>query len=167
MRLQSSRSRETTGFKICKQSELKWCSGILLLHGRNYSLPEPDAQCQRWKQWFRWFIYHWNAGTWRVWLSLSWINRGNGLIPPTMNLGSLCHIHGKGIYNHRTININRPHMYHDDCENAWNSCLGIVLCADDEVCHIENKGLLLHQISCFPAFCATQCSPASYESFYK
>jgi len=87
---------------------------------------------------------------WRVWVSLGWINPGDFLIPPTTNLGGLHRIHGKGIHKHRLIDSYRLHTCHDHCRNAWKGCLGIVFCADDEACHVVNKGLILPQISSFP-----------------
>jgi len=99
------------------------------------------------KQSSRWFIYHWNVGMWRVWVSLGWINPGNFLLPPTMNLGSLQTVHGKGIHNHHIIDGYRLDTCQDYCRNIWKGSLGIVLCADDEACHVINPGLISQQNS--------------------
>jgi len=87
---------------------------------------------------------------WRVWVSLGWINPGDFLKPPTMNLGSLHHICGKGIYKHGIIDSYRLHTCHDHRQNAWKGCLGVVFCAVNEACHIVTKGLISPQISSFP-----------------
>ena len=112
----------------------------------------PDANCERWKQLLRWFIYICNVGKGRVRVSLGWINPGNSLIPLTMNLGSLHHICSKGIHKHCLMDSDRLHMCHDHCRNAWKSCLGVVFSADDEACHVVNKGLISPRISSFPCY---------------
>jgi len=111
---------------------------------------ELDAQRQWRKQLLRWFIYHWNVGTWRFWVSLCWINPGDFLRWPTMNLGSLHRILGKSIHKHCIIDSYRLHTSHDNRRTAGTSWLGVVFCANDETCHIVNKRLILGQISSFP-----------------
>jgi len=87
---------------------------------------------------------------WRVWVSLGWINPGDFLIPPSMNLGGLHHIRGKGIHKHRIMDSYGLHTCHDHCRNAWKGCLGIVYCADNKACRVINKGVISPQISSFP-----------------
>jgi len=121
-----------------------------LLHGSKQSLWEPDGQWHKWKQLLRWFIYHWNVGTWRVWVSLGWITPGDFFIPPTMNQGGIQRICGKGIPKHCIMDGYRLHSCHEHCWNAWKSCLCVVFCACDEACHVINKVLILPQIFCCP-----------------
>jgi len=97
----------------------------------------------------RWFIYHWNVGPWRVWISLGWINPGDFLIPPTWNLGGLHCIHGQGIHKHHMIDSCRLHRCHDHDQNAWKGCSGVEFCANNEACQVVNKGLISPQISSF------------------
>ena len=119
-------------------------------HGSQSSLRDPGAQCQRWKQALRGFIYHWNVGPWRVWVSLGWIYPGNYVIPPTMNLGGLHSLHGNRIPKHRIIESYSPRTCYEYHHNAWKGCLGVVYCGDDEACHVINKGLISPQIPWFP-----------------
>jgi len=95
-------------------------------------------------------MYHWNVGTWRVWVSLGWISPGDFLPPPTTSLGGLYRIHGNGIHKHRIIDSYWLHTCHDHHRNAWKGCLGITFCADDEACHCVKNGLISPQISSFP-----------------
>ena len=97
----------------------------------------------------RWFILNWNVGTWRVWVLLGWINPGDFLIPPTMNLGSLHCICGKGIYKYHIIDGYRLPTCHYHHQNTQKSCLGNVFCANDNACHVINTGLISPQISSF------------------
>jgi len=142
--------REVKVFENRKYSRSGSHSGISLLHWSNSSLREPNAQCQRWNISLRWFIYHWNVGTWRVWDSLGLINPGNFIIQRTMNLGRLHCIRGKQIHKHWIIDRYRLHMCHDHHQNAWNWYLCVVFCDDNEACHVVNKGLILPQIVSFP-----------------
>jgi len=87
---------------------------------------------------------------WRVWDFLGRNNPGDFLIPPTMNLGSLHPICGKGIHKHHIINSNRLHTGHAHRQNAWKSCLGFEFCTDDEACQVVTTGLISPQISSFP-----------------
>jgi len=71
-------------------------------------------------------------------------------MPPTMNLGSLHPMCGKGIHKHLIIDSYRLQTCHDHRWNIWKGCLGIVFCADDEAYHVVNKRLISPQIHSFP-----------------
>ena len=86
---------------------------------------------------------------WRVRVSLGWINPGDFLISPTMNLGGLHRIRGKGIHKHHIIASYMVHTCHDHRRNTWKGCLGVVFCTNDEACHVVNEGLISPQISSF------------------
>ena len=72
--------------------------------------------------------------------------------PHTTNYesGQSSRICGKGIHIHHIVDGYRLHMWHDHCRNAWKHCLGIVFCANNEACHVPNKGLISPQILSFP-----------------
>jgi hypothetical protein len=103
---------------------------------------ESDAQCQRWKQSLKSFIYHWNVGTWTVRNSLRWINPGDILIPPTMNLGGLHCMCSRGIHKHCLNDSDTLHTCHNHRRNAWNGCPCVVFCSDNEAYHIIKMGLI-------------------------
>jgi len=117
--------------------------------GAKQFLREPNAQYQQWDQLLWWLIYHWEIGTWRIWVSLGWIIPGDWLIPPTMNQDGLHRIYGKESHKHWIFECYRLHPCHDHWKNAWRSCLGIGFCTDDKACHIFNKALISLQISIF------------------
>jgi len=85
-------------------------------------------------------LCHWIVDTSTVWVSLGWINPGNILIPPTMNLGNLNRICSKGIQNHCIKDSYRSHMCPEYCQNALKNCLGNVFCANNKACHIVRRG---------------------------
>jgi len=87
---------------------------------------------------------------WKVWVSLGWINSSNFLVPPTMNLGGLDHIRGKGIHKHHIIDSDKLYTCHSHHWNDWTWCLSVLFRADVEAWHIINKVLILPQISSFP-----------------
>jgi len=89
------------------------------------------------------------VGTWRVWVSQCWINPGNIHIPPTINLGSLQCMCGKGNHKYRINDSDRLHMFHDNRRNVWKSCHGVVYYTNNNACHIVNTWLILPQISRF------------------
>jgi len=66
-----------------------------------------------------------------------------------MNLGGLHHTHGKGIHKHRIMDSYRLPTCHDHRWNTWKGYLGVVFCADDEACHVVNKGRTSPLISSF------------------
>ena len=98
----------------------------------------------------RWFIYRWNVGTWRVSVSLGRIDYGNFPITPTINLGGLHCIHGRGIHTHPMIDCYRLDMCHDHRWNTGRHCVGIVICAHDDACNVVNKVPISPQISGVP-----------------
>jgi len=108
------------------------------------------AHCQRWEQLLRWFIYHYNVGIWKVRVSLGWNHHGNFLMPPTMNLGGLHRIGGDGIHTLRIIDRCGRQSFHYHCRVTRNSCVGIVICANDKACHVVNEGSLSPQMFSFP-----------------
>jgi len=67
-----------------------------------------------------------------------------------MVLGGLDHIHGKAIHKHCIMNCRKLDTCHDHCRNAWNSCLGVKFCADNEARHIPTRALISPQISHLP-----------------
>ena len=108
-----SGSQCATLFKIHEHSILICFSRITVMHRSRYSWREPDAQYQQWTPSLRWCMYPRHAGTWRVSNSLGWINPGDFLIPPTMHLGRLHCICGKGIHNQYLIACYRLQQCYD------------------------------------------------------
>jgi len=86
----------------------------------------------------------------RVWVFLGWINLGDFLIPPTMNLGSLHSIHGKEIPNQSVSKHNGFQPCHNHRRNACKSGLGIACHVDYAACRIVNKVLISPQICRLP-----------------
>jgi len=137
-----SRSLWVTLFDISILNWWMFASGMPLLHNSKKSLREPLALSQGWKKLLRWFMNHRNAGMWRVWVDVGWINHGNCFVPPPMNCHSSHHIHGNSIQKHWMIDNCRLHTCNDDHRKIWKSCLGIVFCTNDAAYQVVNAGLI-------------------------
>jgi len=53
-----------------------------------------------------------------------------------MNLGSLRCIHGKWIQKHHVIDNYMLQTCHDNAMSSWRRYLGVVICDDNDDCHI-------------------------------